>query len=58
MIRQAAARKLAELVLTQPIVRMEVTPAILDMTAKVIMTFVAADEQAQRMEKMNEGREK
>lgn len=52
MIRQPAARKLAELVLTQPIVRLKVTPEILDMTAKVIMTFVAADEQRQRSEKI------
>lgn len=58
MIREPAARRLAEKLLSGSIVRMEVTPAILDVVAKVIMTFVAADEQAQRTEKMNEGREK
>lgn len=52
MIRLPAARRAAEVVHAGGVLRLVLTPEIIDITAKVIMTFVEADEQAQRREKL------
>lgn len=57
MIRPPAALKCAEQLLSQSIVRIPLTPEILDMAARVIMTFVASDECAQLNEKIRDGKE-
>jgi hypothetical protein len=50
MIRFDAARKLAEIILNYRIVRMEITPEILDGTAQTIMAYVNGDEAKQEQE--------
>lgn len=52
MIREPAARRCAEQLLSGSICRIPLTPAILDMAARVIMTFVVGDERAQENEKI------
>lgn len=54
MIRLPAARRAAEAVHAGGVLRLVVTPEIIEITAKVIMTFVEGDEQAQRSEKILE----
>jgi hypothetical protein len=51
-IRFDAARRLAEIILTDSIVNLTLTPEILDVTARTIMAHVSSDEQKQEREAM------